>query len=317
MKKNTDKPKKQKYKWTKNRVQILIMALMGVLFLAVFAYVPMFGVILAFKDGDKELNILKVLLNSSNWVGFDNFNRFFHDYNFKNILKNTIGLNLLMLCINFPAPIIFALLINEVRHPKYKRAVQSVAIFPTFTSWVVFGGILLSLADINLGVVNPILRGLGIIKQDGYVNLGEAKYAWLMIIVSSLLKGTGWSSIIYSAAILSIDNELYEAATIDGANRFHKMIHITLPGIAPTVTVFFLLSVSGLLNNSFEHLYVFQNAVNLSKSEVIATYIYKRGISSRLYSYTTAVGLFQSLVAFILLVGSNFVSKKLTGEGLY
>lgn len=314
---NIIKPKKAKYKWTRNRVEILIMALMGVAFLLVFAYIPMFGVVLAFKDGDKELNILKVLLRNDNWIGFDNFNRFFHDYNFKNILKNTIGLNLLMLCINFPAPIIFALLINEVRHPKYKRAVQSVAIFPTFTSWIVFGGILLSLSDINLGVINPILRALRIIGPSDYVNLGEAKYAWLMIIVSSLLKGTGWSSIIYSAAILSIDNELYEAATIDGANRFHKMIHITLPGIAPTITVFFLLSVSGLLNNSFEHLYVFQNAINLSKSEVIATYIYKRGISSRLYSYTTAVGLFQSLVAFILLVCSNFISKKLTGEGLY
>ena len=309
-----DGPKKTR--WTKNTVQIFCMALAGAVFLFVFAYIPMFGILLAVKDGDKELNILQALLTGE-WVGPEHFVRFFNDYNFKNILLNTIGLNLLMLAINFPAPILFALFLNEMKNKRCQRAVQSVAIFPTFLSWVVFGGILIALGDVNLGIVNPILRGIGILGQDEYVNLGEAKYAWFMIIVSSLLKGTGWSSVIYSAAILGVDRDLYEAATLDGAGRFRQMWNITLPSIAPTVTVFFLLSVSGLLNNSFEHIYVFQNAVNLSMSEVIATYVYKQGISNRLYSYTTAVGLFQSVVAFILLVASNFVSKKITGKGIY
>lgn len=307
---------KKKKVWTKNRIQIFIMAMMGAVFLFIFAYVPMFGIVLAFKDGDKELNVFQTIL-SGEWVGLEHFTRFFNDYNFKNILLNTLGLNLLMLCINFPVPIIFALFLNEVRHKRYQRAIQSVAIFPTFLSWVVFGGILISLGDVNLGVINPILRGLGLLGEEGYINLGEAKYSWFMIITSSLLKGTGWSSVIYSAAILGVDRDLYEAATLDGAGRLRQMASITLPCIAPTVTVFFLLSISGLLNNSFEHIYVFQNAINLSSSEVIATYIYKQGISNRLYSYTTAVGLFQSVIAFVLLIGSNLVSKKLTGRGIY
>lgn len=308
--------RKKKVVWTKNRVQIFIMATFGVLFLLIFAYVPMFGVALAFKDGDKELNILNTLLFGE-WVGFENFERFFNDYNFKNIMSNTIGLNLLMLCINFPAPIIFALLINEVQHKGYQRTIQSIAIFPTFLSWIVYGGILLSLMDMNLGVLNPLLRSIGVISEEEFINFGEAKYAWATISISSLMKGTGWASVIYTAAILGVDRELYEAAKLDGAGRFRQMTAITLPSIAPMITVSLLLSISGLLGNSFEHIHVFQNAINTSKSEVIATYVYKQGISARLYSYTTAVGLFQSLVALVLLIISNFVSKKLTGRGLY
>ncbi|MBQ9482233.1 MAG: sugar ABC transporter permease [Clostridia bacterium] len=307
---------KKKKVWTKNRIQLFIMAMFGAAFLIVFAYVPMFGVALAFKDGDKELNILDVLI-SGKWVGFANFERFFNDYNFKNILTNTLGLNILMLFINFPAPIVFALLIHEIRHRAYQRTVQSIAIFPTFLSWVVFGGILLSLLDMNMGIANPVLRALGIIGKDDFINFGEAKFAWANISISSLLKGTGWSSVIYTAAILGIDPELYEAAKLDGAGRFRQITAITIPSIAPMLTVSLLLSISGLLNNSFEHINVFQNAVNTAKSEVIATYVYKQGISGRLYSYTTAVGLFQSLVALILLASSNFISKKITGRGLY
>ncbi len=310
-----EKPRKKKV-WTINKIQILIMAMAGALFLFVFAYIPMFGIVLAFKDGDKELNVLNAIFYND-WVGFDNFKRFFNDYNFKDILLNTLGLNLLMLAINFPAPILFALFLNEVRHKRYQRMLQSVAIFPTFLSWVVFGGILIALSDPNMGIVTPILRAFGIIGKDEAINFGEPQYAWLTIIVSSLLKGTGWGSVIYSAAILGIDPQLYEAAKIDGAGRMRQMFAITLPSILPTVTVFFLLSVSGLLNNSFEHIYVFQNAINVSTSEVIATYVYKQGISGRMYSYTTAVGLFQSLVSFTLLVAGNFISKKLTGKGLY
>lgn len=302
--------------WTKNRVQLFIMAICGVAFLFVFAYIPMFGVVLAFKDGDKELNILNTIV-AGEWVGFENFERFFSDYNFKNIMLNTIGLNLLMLCINFPAPILFALMINEVRHKTYQRTIQSIAIFPTFLSWVVYGGILLSLMDMNMGILNPMLRFLGVIGEDEFINFGEPRFAWATISISSILKGTGWASVIYTAAILGIDRELFEAATLDGAGRFRQITAITLPSIAPMITVSLLLSISGLLNNSFEHINVFQNAINKSKSEVIATYVYSQGISGRLYSYTTAVGLFQSLVALVLLIISNFISKKTTGRGLY
>ena len=307
---------KRKIVWTKNKIQLFIMATFGVLFLIVFAYTPMFGIVLAFKDGDKELNILEVILYGD-WVGFDNFVRFFQDYRFKDILLNTLGLNLLMLCINFPAPIIFALILSEIRHKTYQRTIQSIAIFPTFLSWVVYGGILLSLMDSNLGIFTPILRSLKVIGPNDAINLGGPEYAWATISISSLMKGTGWASVIYTAAILGVDPELYEAAKLDGAGRFRCMISITLPSISPMITVSLLLSISGLLNNSFEHINIFKNAINVSKSEVIATYVYAQGISGRMYSYTTAVGLFQSLVALVLLTISNFVSKRVTGRGLY
>lgn len=306
----------KKHPWKKNEIVIFLMSISGVVFLLIFAYIPMFGAVLAFKDGDRRLNIFETILNSE-WVGLYNFKAFFNDYNFISILRNTLGLNILMLLINFPAPIIFALLINEVLHNKYKKIVQMIAVFPNFISWMVFGGIVLNMMDVSTGIFNPLLELLGLSSVENPVNLGEAEYYWGTIIITSLIKGTGWGSIIYIAAIAGIPTDMYEAAEIDGVNRFQKIIYITLPSIAPTITVFLLLSISGILNNSYEHLYVFQNALNLSKSEVLSTYVYKQGVVQQRYSYTTAIGLFQSVVSVILLTLSNAISKKTTGMGLF
>ena len=171
--------------------------------------------------------------------------------------------------------------------------------------------------DMSTGIFNPILEAIGLSSPSDPVNLGEAQYYWATIIITSLIKGTGWGSIIYFAAIAGVPTEMYEAARIDGANRWQKITRITLPSIAPTITVFFLLSVSGLLNNSFEHLYVFQNVINVSKSEVLATYVYKQGVVNQRYSYTTAIGLFQSVGAIILLSVSDLISKRVAGRGLF
>ncbi len=302
------------YKITKNRLQLLLMASLGFLFLIVFAYIPMFGIVLAFKQGDGYLNILDAMVNSP-WAGLDNFRAFLTDRDFLNVMRNTIGLNLLQLAINFPAPIIFALLINEIRAKGFRRRVQTVANFPHFLSWVIFGGIILMLLNMDTGVVNAALIRLGFV--DEAVNFGEARYFWGTIIITSLMKGIGWGSLIYVAAISGIDPTLYEAAEIDGANRFQKMRHITIPSIAGTITLFFILSVSNLLSNGFEHIWVFQNQINLSRSEVIDTYVYKHGIIGLRYSYTTAVGLFKSIVAFILLLSGHYTSKRLTGRGVF
>ena len=306
----------KKRAWKQNEIVIFLMSISGIAFLIIFAYIPMFGVVLAFKDGDRKLNVFETILNSD-WVGLYNFKAFFSDYNFKSIMKNTLGLNLLMLLINFPAPIIFALLINEVMHNKYKKTVQMITIFPNFISWMVFGGIVLNMMDVSTGIFNPLLEFLGLSSVENPVNLGEADYYWGTIIITSLIKGTGWGSIIYIAAIAGIPTDMYEAAKIDGVNRLQKIVYITLPSIAPTITVFLLLSISGLLNNSYEHLYVFQNAINLTKSEVLATYVYKHGVVQQRYSYATAIGLFQSVVSVTLLTLSNAISKKTTGRGLF
>lgn len=303
-------------KWRFSDFELVFMASLSVLFLFVFAYLPMGGMILAFKDGDNSLNILDALFMTK-FVGFDNFKAFFHDPEFTDVLLNTLGLNLIRLIVSFPMPILFALLLNELRLRKFKRTVQSISILPHFLSWVVFGGIIIALCDMTTGLINPILYLFGIGSKENPINLLSADYFWPLIIIAGILKGFGWGSVIYLAAITDIDVEIYEAAEIDGAGRFSKMFRITLPMILPTITVFLLLSVSNLLNNSFEQFYMLQNSTNLSRSEVLATYIFKTGLIQRRYAFTSALGLFESVCGLILLLLSNYISKKVSGRGLY
>lgn len=302
---------KQK-KWTYSNTQLLLMASLGIIFIAVFAYLPMFGLILAFKSGDGYLNIMDAIFDSE-WNGFNNFTAFFEDPDFKNVMINTLGLNSLQLLINFPAPILFAILISELPWKKIRKVIQTITYFPYFLSWITYGGIVLTLINSD-GIVNTILMNTGIVTSP--VDFGESAWFWPIIIITSLLKGLGWGSIIYTAAIAGIDPQLYEAAAMDGANRFHRIFKITIPSIAPTIVLFFILSVSGILNNGFDHIWTFQNQINLDRSEVLDTFIYKYGAVNMLYSYTTAVGLFKSLVAIILLGVGNFITKKATGSGV-
>jgi putative aldouronate transport system permease protein len=306
---------KRRKPWNHNDFILIGMAFLSVVFLAVFAYAPLYGLVLAFKDGDGYLNILTAIQQAP-WNGLANFEYFLTDPDFKNIMWNTIGLNVLQLLINFPAPIIFAILMSELMSNRFKKVVQTVTFFPHFISWVIFGGIFLSLLDFDVGIVNNLLVDIGIVKEPIDI-LGEPKYFWGLIISTSILKGLGWGSIIYVAAISGIPNELYEAAKIDGANRWHKIWYITVPSIMPTVTLFFILSIAGLLNNGIEHLWVFQNANNLVRSEVLDTFIYKFGIPHWRYSYATALGLFKSVISVFLLVSGNAILKKITGKGIY
>lgn len=308
--------KKIRKKWTSRDITLLVMAGLSVVFLLIFAYAPMFGVLLAFKDGDYKLNLLGAITDAP-WCGFDNFKAFLLDPNFVDAIVNTICLNLIMLVINFPAPILFALLINEVRSAHYKKTVQTITNFPHFISWVIFGGLVIALTDMSTGIFNPILNALGLSSEENPVNLQGAEYFWATVIITSLIKGVGWGSIVYIAAISGLDADMYEAAELDGANRLQKAIYITLPGIAPTITVFLLLSISGMLSNSFDQFYILQNSLNLSRSEVLTTYIYKTGLSQRRYSYASALGLFNSVVSVVLLILSNFISKRATGRGIF
>lgn len=206
----------------------------------------------------------------------------------------------------------------ELLSDKFKKTVQTVTFFPYFISWAAFGGIFINLLDYDTNIFNTLLYQAGILKEKVNV-LGDPDYFWGIIITTSLIKGMGWGSIIYVAAIAAIPQELYEAAKIDGANRWHKIRYITLPSIAPTITLFFILSVSGILNNGIDHLLVFQNRSNISKSEVLDTFIYKYGTKDPWYrwSYTSAVGLMKSIVSLVLLISSNFICKKVTGKGIY
>lgn len=306
---------KKNRRLNKRDVTLICMASVSLVFLLVFSYLPMAGILFAFKDGNKSLNIINAMFEAD-WT-LDNFKALFADKDFWAVFWNTIRINVLMLLFNFPIPILFALLINEVRHKQFRGTVQVLSNFPHFISWVVYGGIVIALTDANNGIVNPVLEVLGLSSKENPVDLNLAQYFYPKIIIVSIIKGTGWGSIVYTAAIAGIDQSLYEAAIIDGANRFTRARHITLPQILPTVMVFLLLNVSKLMNNSFEQFYIFQTTANQSTTRVLATYMYSLGFTYRNYSTATALSLFEGVISLILLTSTNAIAKKLTGEGLY
>lgn len=295
--------------------QIFVMAMAGVIFLAIFAYIPMGGIAMAFKNLDYSMNVMKDLANKP-WVGFANFAKFIKDAQFKTVMSNTLTLGVLELVITFPIPIFFALLLNELRNAKFRKVIQTTTYFPHFISWVVYGGIISALLTSDGGLFNSLLMDMQMIDKP--INfLSESEYFYTIVILSTAIKGTGWSSVVYVAAIAGVDQAIYEAARIDGANRWQIAFRVTLPSIASTITVLLLLAISGILGSGFDRIYMLQNPLNLIKSEVLDTFVYKVGISSRRFSYTTAVGLFRSILAVILLGGGNMLSKKLTGNGLF
>ncbi|MEK3888450.1 ABC transporter permease [Bacillus sp. FSL K6-3431] len=290
--------------------QLQVMAILGVAWMLVFNYIPMYGLIIAFK----EYSVIRTIAEAP-WVGLMHFKEFIQDDNFWIVIKNTLGISLIKLIIGFPLPIIFALLMNELTSLKFKKAVQTITYLPHFLSWVVLGGILTTwLADV--GIMNDILIGLGL-SSERLNFLAEPEYFWSIIIISDIWKELGWSAIIYLAAIAGVSTELYEAATIDGANKFQRMWHVTLPAIRPTITILFILAVSGILNTNFDQILVLKNALNESASSVIDIYVYQVGIQNARYSYATAVGLLKSIIAFILLLSANKITKKLDGTSLF
>ena len=305
-KKFRDKLAAQKY--------LQIMILLGVLWMLIFNYLPMIGIVLAFK----KYNIAKPMFESiisGQFVGLRYFKEFLQDENLMTVLKNTLGISFYKLLIGFPLPIIFALFLNELSGLKFKKFVQTVSYLPHFLSWVVLGGILISwLSDV--GFVNEILMKFNLIHTP--VNyLAKPGYFWAVAVISDIWKELGWSAIIYLAAIASIDQEMYEAATIDGAGRFAKMFSITLPCIKPTIAILFILAMGGILNSNFDQIFVLTNSLNQSASDVIDVYVYRVGIQNARFSYAIAVGLLKSIVALGLLLTANFMTKKLSDSAIF
>lgn len=283
----------------------------GVLFLIVFSYVPMYGILIAFKQYDLFLGVMH-----SPWAGTAHFREFVTDPNFLNVLRNTLAMNLLALLLGFPAPILFALFLNELTKMRFKRFVQTVSYLPHFVSWVIFGGLILTVLSPSNGIVNLLLVKLHVLNEP--INfIGKPELFWLIMVGAEMLKGIGWGAIIYIAAIAGVDPELYEAAKIDGAGRFQRMRYVTVPSIMGTIVIMLIFAVSSLLNTGFEQIMVMQNPLNLDVSETIDTYVYKVGLQQMRYSYSTAVGLAKSLVALVLLFGANYVSRKLSDNSLF
>ncbi|MFF2480301.1 ABC transporter permease [Paenibacillus sp. NPDC058071] len=282
--------------------QLWLICLPIILWVLVFAYFPMYGLIIAFQNyspGDSMFG---------NWVGLDNFIRFFQEPDFLLIMRNTIVISMLNLLIGFPAPIILALLLNEVKNTFFKKTVQTLSYIPYFISWVVVASIAFTLLG-NDGIVNDLLLRLGFIDKP-IVILGEGKYFWTVLTSANLWKEIGFSSIIYMSAIAGIDREQYEAGTVDGLGRFGAAWHITLPNIRSTIVLLFILALGGILNAGFEQQLLLGSPTTRDYHEVIDTYVYRFGVQLGNYSYGTAVGLMKSLIGVTLVIIANKLSKR-------
>jgi putative aldouronate transport system permease protein len=288
---------------------LYILLLPCLIYFIIFHYVPMYGLVLAFKDFKFSKGIM-----GSPWVGLENFKYLFSLDTFYRVLGNSLFLSILRLFIFFPIPIILTLLMNEIPLLIFKRIAQTLLYLPYFISWVVIGGILVNLLSPSWGIVNNFIKTLG---GEPVFFLGSAQYFRGIAVISHIWKNTGWDTIIYLAAVTSIDPELYQAATIDGASRLQRIWYITLPGIQGTIIILLLLSIGNLMNNGFEQIFILQNGSNLAVSEVFETYTYRLGIINGRFSFATTVGLFGSVVGFVLLMSVNAAAKLLGKEGIF
>jgi putative aldouronate transport system permease protein len=288
---------------------LYLISLPGIVYFFIFKYVPLFGSVIAFQD----YNIFQGMLGSK-WVGLEHFARMFAHYDFLKILNNTLLIGLYDLVLGFPAPIILALLLNELRLVIYKRVLQTVVYMPHFLSWVIVSGIAIGILSPSTGIVNHFLAWLG---YEPIYFLGEESYIRSVLIGSGIWRDSGYGTIIYLAALAGINPDLYEAAEVDGASRWRQTISITLPSLLPTIMILFLLHIGKFLDFGFERVFVFLNPLNVNNGEILDTYIYRVGLQGQQYSYTTAVGLFKSVVGLLLIVIGNVLSKKTTGESLY
>lgn len=274
----------------------------------IFHYIPMYGVTMAFKD----YNIFSGLIGSA-WVGLENFHLMFSNDEFLIVLRNTLFLNILGFLIAFPAPIIVALLLNEIRLEKFKRIVQGVMYLPYFLSWVIVAGLVTALFSPSTGLINSLISTLG----GDPVYFMSDKAWWVAIYqLSGIWKDVGWGTIIFLAALSAINPDLYNAAKIDGAGRWQRMRHITLPGITTTIIVVMLLTLGSVISIGFDRPFLLGNAMVMEVSDVISTYVYRVGLLNIDYSYAAAVGLFQSVVNLLFLLMSNWLSVKVKGEGI-
>jgi putative aldouronate transport system permease protein len=279
------------------------------LFFLTFKYYPILNGVLAFKD----YNVIKGIWGSP-WVGFKNFNLFFDNPLFWTLIKNTLTISVYQLLVEFPIPILLALALNEVRHARFKRFVQLVSFAPYFISTVVMVSIIMLFLAPRLGFVNVAMSHMGMdpINFLGKPGMFRSIYVW-----SDVWQTTGYSAVIYMAALAGVDPVLYEAAKVDGASRFQKIVHVDLPGILPTIIIILILNVGSIMAIGFEKIYLLQNPLNTVTSETIATYVYKIGLLNANYSFATAVGLFNSVINLLLLVTVNGLAKRLSNNSIW
>ncbi|GHU74421.1 sugar ABC transporter permease [Clostridia bacterium] len=291
------------------QLTLSLMFLPVIVYFLVFHYFPMYGVTLAFKNYSLSKGIIR-----SPWVGLVNFRKLLMATEFARAFRNTVIISALKLACGFPMPIILALLLNEVRSIRYKKIVQTVSYLPHFLSWVILSGMFMQLLSPSNGIINYIL-GLAGIKPIFF--MADNRWFRTVLIVTDIWKGMGWGSIVYLAAIAGINPELYEAADCDGATRGRKTVSITLPLLAPTIAVVFILNVGGIMNAGFDQIFNMYTTSVLQTADIIDTYVYRNGMGQMQYSMATAAGLYKNTIGFAMVVLTNVLSKKISGNGIW
>lgn len=286
-----------------------LMLIPGILFFLVFCYGPMYGLVIAFQDYYPLKGV-----TGSKMVGLKHFRALFTDPFFLSVLKNTIVISFYKLLVCFPAPILLCLALNEISNYRFKKIAQSVSYLPHFVSWVVVSGIIIEFLSPSRGPINILLQDLG---MEPIFFVAEPKYFRGVLVLSDLWKSVGWGSIVYLAAVTSVDPTLYEAAEMDGAGRIKKIIHVTIPALAPIITVMFIMESGKILNDSFEQVYNFLTPSTYAVGDVISTFVYRMGIQKMQYSFTTAVDLFKNIISFMLVVMTNYIARKTNDYALW
>ncbi|MCM3728323.1 ABC transporter permease subunit [Neobacillus cucumis] len=285
------------------------MILPAIVVIVIFNYIPMYGIQLAFREFDFTKGF-----TGGEWVGLKYFDQFIHNYMFKDLMTNTITISLATIILGFPAPIIMALIINQVFGKRWKKTLQTTVYLPHFISMVVMVGLLNVLLSPETGVVGHLMKALGL----GDINLLASEKTFVPVyVLSDIWQHAGWNSIIYLAALASVDPQLYDSAKIDGASRWQTIRYVDIPAIVPTMIILFILSMGNILNTGFEKIFLMQNPLNLPVSEVIATYVYKIGIISSQFSYSAAIGLFNTLINFVFLLAMNTIAKRFSNISLW
>ncbi len=290
--------------------QLYLLLVPVVFYFLVFKYLPILGLQVAFKEYSVSRGIW-----GSPWVGFENFKRFFDAFFFKRLIFNTVGINLYNLLVGFPIPIILALMINEVYNIRFKKIVQTVTYAPYFISIVVLGAMMISFFSPNTGIVNNAVKSLG---GTPIAFMTEPRYFWHMYVLSGIWQNAGWNAIIYIAALTGIDWEQHEAAIMDGATKLQRIRYINIPGILPTIVILFILAIGNMMGDNFEKIYIMQNELNREASDVISTFVYRTAFVEGMdISFSSAVGLFNSTINFILLITVNGIAKKIGNNSLW
>ncbi|NOU62590.1 ABC transporter permease subunit [Paenibacillus sp. LMG 31461] len=288
---------------------LYLMSIPGLIFLIIFRYTPMYGVVIAFKD----YNIIQGVMESP-WIGLEHFRTLFAYDEFPKVIRNTLVISLMKLVFGFPTPIILAILINEMRHVFLKRTIQTITYIPHFISWVVVGGIFIDLLSPGSGIVNSFIKALG--GEPIFFMADPGKFRWVLVL-SEIWKETGWAAIIYLAAILGINTELYQASIMDGANRFRQIWHIMIPGMRSTIIIILLLRIGHLLDAGLEQVLIMYNPAVYDVSDIIDTYVFREAFGKMEFGLTSAAGLFKSVIGCILLVCANWFARRMGEEGVY